>query len=180
MQDADFEASILERMAVVEKAIRLQMSLGASHLQQVEMAPETFGLPATARTHVRNLRRKRNDALHCLPQVARDSDVENAALEAMACTCSLSACKAGINDYMGDVQYDGRQDCAFKGACGDHNCAVKCAGKTFSPFTPSTEGELKRLLAACPAANRPLLEGLMERMTAALEREQQRILECDS
>ena len=31
-QDADFEASILERMAVVEKAIRLQMSLGASHL----------------------------------------------------------------------------------------------------------------------------------------------------
>ena len=50
-----------------------------------------------------------------------------------------------------------------------------------TPCMPNTtEGELKRLLAACPAASRPLLEGLMERMTAALEREQQRILECDS
>ena len=83
-QDADFEASILERMAVVEKAIRLQMSLGASHLQQVEMAPETFGLPGTARTHVRSLRRRRNDALHCVgrasdpQQVARGSNAENA------------------------------------------------------------------------------------------------------
>jgi len=49
------------------------------------------------------------------------------------CTCSLSECKAEIDDCMGDEQCARQQDCAFKCACGDHNCALKCVGKTFSP-----------------------------------------------
>ena len=42
----------------------MQMTLGAIHLQQVEMAPESFGLSAAARGPVRRLRRGRNRALH--------------------------------------------------------------------------------------------------------------------
>ena len=51
-------------MAIVEEAIRLQVSTGATHLQQLEMAPEAFGLTAAVREPVRRLRRRRNGALH--------------------------------------------------------------------------------------------------------------------
>ena len=54
----------MERLAIVEEAIRLQVSTGASHLQKIEMAPEAFGLPSAVRAPVRRLRRRRNEALH--------------------------------------------------------------------------------------------------------------------
>ena len=54
----------MQRVAVVEASIRLQASLGVTHLQQVEQAPAAFGLPDAARTPVRALRRRRNQALH--------------------------------------------------------------------------------------------------------------------
>ena len=59
-----FDADIMQRLTVVEASIRLQSALGASHLQQVEQAPASFGLPAAARTPVRALRKRRNQALH--------------------------------------------------------------------------------------------------------------------
>ena len=58
------EVEISERMAIVEEAIRLQIATGASHLQQLEMAPEAFGLSASARAPVRRFRQRRNGALH--------------------------------------------------------------------------------------------------------------------
>ena len=60
----ELESDIEHRLEIVEKAIRLQLTLGATHLQQVEMAPESFGLSAAARGPVRTLRRGRNRALH--------------------------------------------------------------------------------------------------------------------
>ena len=60
----ELESDIEHRLEIVEKAIRLQLTLGATHLQQVEMAPESFGLSAAARGPVRRLRRGRNRALH--------------------------------------------------------------------------------------------------------------------
>ena len=58
------EADIEHRLAIVERAIRLQMALGATHLQQVEMHPAAYGVPLAARSAVRQLRRDRNKALH--------------------------------------------------------------------------------------------------------------------
>ena len=58
------EADIERRLSIVERAIRLQTALGASHLQQVELDPAAFGVPPAARTAVRKLRRERNKALH--------------------------------------------------------------------------------------------------------------------
>ena len=58
------EADIERRLSIVERAIRLQTALGASHLQQVELDPAAFGVPPEARTAVRKLRRERNKALH--------------------------------------------------------------------------------------------------------------------
>jgi len=63
----ELESDIEHRLQIVEKAIRLQMTLGATHLQQVEMAPESFGLSAAARGPLRRLRRSRNRALHSSP-----------------------------------------------------------------------------------------------------------------
>ena len=58
------ETDIEKRLSIVERAIRLQMALGASHLQQIEMDPAAFGVPSSARSSVRQLRRDRNKALH--------------------------------------------------------------------------------------------------------------------
>ena len=55
---------MLQRLAIVEEAIRLQVATGATHLQQLEMTPEAFGLTAAVREPVRRLRRRRNGALH--------------------------------------------------------------------------------------------------------------------
>ena len=64
VEESDLDSDITERMAIIEKAVRLQMTLGASHLQQVEMAPEAFGLTAASRPGLRSLRKQRNHALH--------------------------------------------------------------------------------------------------------------------
>ena len=64
MPGLDFERNISQRMAIIEEATRLQLALGASHLQQVEMAPEAYGLTAATRAPVRRPRRRRNSALH--------------------------------------------------------------------------------------------------------------------
>ena len=58
------ETDIEKRLSIVERAIRLQMALGASHLLQIEMGPAAFGVPSSARSSVRQLRRDRNKALH--------------------------------------------------------------------------------------------------------------------
>ena len=63
-QREDLEAQVLKRLAVVEEAIRLQVATGATHLQQLEMTPEAYGLTAAVREPVRRLRRRRNGALH--------------------------------------------------------------------------------------------------------------------
>ena len=55
---------MLQRLAIVEEAIRLQVATGATHLQQLEMASEAFGLIAAVREPVRRLRRRRSGALH--------------------------------------------------------------------------------------------------------------------
>ena len=55
-----FEMDLSRRMKVVEESLRLQATLGVSHLQKAEMAPETDGLPPSARAPVRDLRRRRN------------------------------------------------------------------------------------------------------------------------
>ena len=55
---------MLQRVAIVEEAIRLQVATGATHLQQLEMASEAYGLIAAVREPVRRLRRRRNGALH--------------------------------------------------------------------------------------------------------------------
>ena len=60
------EPDIENRLSIVERAIRLQMALGATHLQQIEKDPAAFGVPTNARSSVRQLRRERNRALHCV------------------------------------------------------------------------------------------------------------------
>ena len=59
-----FEMDLSRRMKVVEESLRLQATLGVSHLQKAEMAPETYGLPLSTWAPVRDLRRRQNRALH--------------------------------------------------------------------------------------------------------------------
>ena len=48
-----------ERFAAVEAALKLQLAVGTSHLQAVEMAPQHFGLTAAERPAVKWIRRRR-------------------------------------------------------------------------------------------------------------------------
>ena len=64
------ESDIEHRLSIVERAIRLQMAVGASHLQQIEMDPAAFGVPSAARSSVQQLRRERNRALHGVDPIA--------------------------------------------------------------------------------------------------------------
>ena len=73
------ETDIQQRMEVIEKALRLQTAVGASHLQQVELDPAAFGLPVAARSPVRRLRRKRNRALHVVTSSADNALVTGSA-----------------------------------------------------------------------------------------------------
>ena len=59
---------LAQRLAVIETALRIQTATGASHLQQLENSPSTFGISADTRTAVKRLRRQRNKALHCHDQ----------------------------------------------------------------------------------------------------------------
>ena len=61
---SSLEADLSRRLKTVEASLRLQASLGVGHLQMIEKDPEAFGLPASTRTPVRALRRRRNRALH--------------------------------------------------------------------------------------------------------------------
>ena len=68
-------------MKVVEESLRLQTALGVSHLQQAEKAPESYGLPSSARTPVRDLRRRRNKALHEVKPVTKTEPDDIQAME---------------------------------------------------------------------------------------------------
>jgi len=50
------------------------------------------------------------------------------------CTCSLSQCKAKVDDCLGDAECAKQHDCAFQCACGDESCLLNCVGQTSSPF----------------------------------------------
>ena len=60
----DVPMDICERLTAVEAALRLQLAAGASHLQEIEMAPGAFGLSAAARPAIKAIRKRRNAALH--------------------------------------------------------------------------------------------------------------------
>ena len=94
--DTEFESQILQRMAVIESAIRVQITLGASHLQQVEMAPEAFGLTAASRAPLRRLRLNRNSALHGVPVSSKPSSAMSTGVpEANALK------RSGVEDLVG-------------------------------------------------------------------------------
>ena len=58
--------SLAERLLAVEAALKLQLATGTSHLQAVEISPQSFGLSADSRTAVKKIRRRRNAALHSM------------------------------------------------------------------------------------------------------------------
>ena len=76
-----FEMDLSRRMKVVEESLRLQIALGVSHLQQAEKTPQTYGLPLSARTPVRDLRRRRNKALHEVKPVTKTDTAVFQAME---------------------------------------------------------------------------------------------------
>ena len=53
-----------DRLAIIEHTLRIQDITGATHLQQLEMNPEAFGMDRSSRPHVKRLRLRRNKALH--------------------------------------------------------------------------------------------------------------------
>ena len=63
-----------ERLAAVEAGPRLQVAVGTSHLQQLEMAPSAFGLIAAARPAIKAIRKRRNAALHVVPKLTASTD----------------------------------------------------------------------------------------------------------
>ena len=67
---SSFELDLSRRLKVVEESLRVQAALGVSHLQKAEMAPECYGVPPSARTPLRDLRLRRNKALHEVPAEA--------------------------------------------------------------------------------------------------------------
>ena len=79
-------------MSVIEEAIRLQIRTGASHLQQIEMAPEAYGIPLSSRSTVRQLRVDRNKALHVVDvkgfkEAGGPGQVEKLPLDVSDCIC---------------------------------------------------------------------------------------------
>ena len=56
--------SLHNRLATVEAALRLQDATGTSHLQQIEINPEAYGVAKSSRPHIKRLRLQRNRALH--------------------------------------------------------------------------------------------------------------------
>ena len=76
-----YEMDLSRRMKVVEESLRLQTALGVSHRQKAEKAPESYGLPSSARTPVRDLRRRRNKALHEVKPVTKTEPADIQAME---------------------------------------------------------------------------------------------------
>ena len=52
------------RLATIEASLRLQDATGTSHLQQLEINPEAYGVAKSSRSHIKRLRLQRNRALH--------------------------------------------------------------------------------------------------------------------
>jgi len=53
------------------------------------------------------------------------------------CACSLSQCKAAVNDCLNDAECAKQHDCAFKCGCGDEECLLQCVESSESPFAAS-------------------------------------------
>ena len=60
---------LAQRMAAVEEALTLQLKVGTSHLQAIEMAPEKFGITNQARPGIKQIRKRRNWALHSVTKL---------------------------------------------------------------------------------------------------------------
>ena len=73
-----FDLELDERLQAIEAALKLQMELGTSHLQAVEIAPRSFGLDAALRPAVKSIRMRRNAALHVFPHVSVKRMVQQA------------------------------------------------------------------------------------------------------
>ena len=56
--------SIGDRLATIATTLRIQDATGTSHLQQLEIDPEAFGVAKSSRPHIKSLRLQRNRALH--------------------------------------------------------------------------------------------------------------------
>ena len=89
-------------MAIVEEAIRLQVPTGASHLQQLEMAPEAFGFTVAVREPVRRLRRWRSGALHGAVSIRSPPP------EALRCTTPQTTTTAEVGTQTRCTQQDCR------------------------------------------------------------------------
>ena len=75
---SEVHMDLQERLSAVEAALRLQLAVGTSHLQEIEMAPRAFGLTAAARPAIRAIRQRRNAALHVVPKQAAANDTTKA------------------------------------------------------------------------------------------------------
>ena len=68
MDQQDFENELAQtlhqRLAILEEALSVQAATGASHLQKLEMNPTAYGLRTSIRPYVKDLRQRRNMALH--------------------------------------------------------------------------------------------------------------------
>ena len=122
------ESDIEHRLSIVERAIRLQMALGATHLQQIEMDPAAFGVPSAARSSVRQLRRERNRALHGVDPIASgrsSTDESSNSLEKL--TTDTVAKHSAELIGMKQVDESKEADFAFWGGpfCGE--CGAKVA-----------------------------------------------------
>ena len=73
---------LTERLAAVDAALKLQLAVGTSHLQAVEMAPQAFGLTTAARPAIKTIRKRHDADLHAVPHVAASKDTVNEDQEA--------------------------------------------------------------------------------------------------
>ena len=71
--------TVEERIAIIEKALIVQTTAGASHLQKIEKDPAAYGLDKSVRPQVRKLRLRRNQALHGFD--ARNVDLDASHME---------------------------------------------------------------------------------------------------
>jgi len=93
--------------------------------------------------------------------VAADIDCDAASCPE-SCACSLSECKAAVDDCMGDAECAKQQDCAFKCPCGDESCLSECVGQTASPFAM------------------PLLECVQNNCATSLRAAKSQSVDCDA
>ena len=61
---SDLAKTVEQRIAIIEKALVLQATTGVSHLQKLEKKPAAYGFHTSVRRQVKELRKRRNQALH--------------------------------------------------------------------------------------------------------------------